>query len=405
MHNNDNSSFNSTKIIIFIIIGGILVVLSDLFVFGGIKNISYNTNDDLVDVAMLRKQHELYMNEGIYIDPEMLAFAPPPIEKITANNKIVQEQEEEMPVTIDEILAAQKAKDLAKIAPALGIEKEAEADFTKERAFVDILNEAQELGVNIPHIEEEKTQLYEYKEPEGKGMIAIIIDDMGISLRSKLVEILPAPLTLSYLPYAKNLQERTARAVQNGHEIMVHMPMEPMSEYMDTGPKVLSSSQNDAEFGETLDWGLSQFDGFIGINNHMGSKLTQDKEAMRRVMDYLKEKDKNLFFVDSKTISSSIAADIARKAGIPYAERDIFLDHEQTPEFIAKALKQLEEIAGSRGYAIAIGHPHKETIAALKAWIPTLKDKGLTLVPISKLIKQPKAVDSAMVAGKQLLHH
>ncbi len=381
----EDRKFNPTKIIIFILIGGAAVVLSELFLFGGIKKVVQNYSEEpLVNVASLRDQHNLYMDDGIYIEPSMMSKPKmPPVSLAKAKVDPIS-REDALSITIDEILANQNAVALANIMPAVGIDKE----IYKEVEPIEVLKIEPSNQVAV----------YEYDKPKGQGMIAIIIDDMGISLRSKLVEVLPAPLTLSYLPYAKNLKERTTRASKNGHELMVHIPMEAMNEYMDGGPKVLKTSSSDKELEDMLDWGLSQFDGFVGINNHMGSKLTQDENAMNHIMKYLKNKDGDLFFIDSKTIGSSVAAKSARNLGVPYAVRDVFIDHEQTPEFIEAALLELEGLANKNGYAIAIGHPHKETIAALKAWLPTLKDKGLTLVPASKLINQPKPANDNLVA-------
>ncbi len=383
----EDKKFNPTKVIILILIGGAVVILSELFIFGGLKKVVQNYSDEpLVNVASLRDQHDIYMGDGIYIEPSMIS--KPKMPPVSLAKAPVISHEDEISITIDEILANQNAVALANIMPAVGVDKEIYEEQEQEQ---EVEKEAY-ISDNVV--------TYEYESPKGQGMIAIIIDDMGISLRSKLVEVLPSPLTLSYLPYAKNLKERTARAAANGHELMVHIPMEPMNEYMDGGPKVLKTSSSDDDLTEILGWALSQFDGFKGVNNHMGSKLTQDENAMRHVMEYLKRKDDGLFFIDSKTIGSSIAAKTARDMGVPYAARDIFLDHEQTPEFIAEALAKLEAAAHKNGYAIAIGHPHKETIAALKAWLPTLKDKGLTLVPASKLINQPKPANDDMVAGR-----
>lgn len=227
----------------------------------------------------------------------------------------------------------------------------------------------------------------QYTSPKGRGQVVIIIDDMGVSLRSKLVEVMDGPLTLAYLPYAKDLPARTKRAKSNGHELMVHMPMEAMNRNLDGGPRVLRTDTSKQEFQETVEWGLSQFDGYVGVNNHMGSRLTRDKVSMARLMSQLK--GRGLYFIDSKTIGSSVAAKTAREYGLSYAIRDVFLDHEINKEFVRKALKKLEAIAYKKGHAIAIGHPHKETIEVLKEWIPTLKDKGLTLVPASAVIKHP----------------
>lgn len=216
------------------------------------------------------------------------------------------------------------------------------------------------------------------------GSVVIIIDDMGLSHRGREVENLPGPLTLSYLPYADNLSNRTAYAKAKGHELMVHMPMEALHSNLDEGATFLKIGQSEDELRKRLTYNLSRFEGYVGINNHMGSRLTQDEKSMQIVMQELK--NRNLYFIDSKTIGSSIAASIAAKNGLYYEERDVFLDHEITPEYIASALKQTEKIAKSKGYAIAIGHPHHLTIEALKKWLPTLEEKGLTLVPASAVV-------------------
>ncbi len=400
---------NPAKTIIFILIGGALIIMTDLFVFGGINKIwpdRKNMSGDIsIDVSSLRQQHGSYMDDGIYIDPVMLSKAMPPTKTIEATGKESFASLSEQSITIDEILANKRASELAQIKPAIGVEGDFKSEVLENNAEIkELVGAISEVDIElVPKAKPEEkstTITYQYDEPKGHGMIAIIIDDMGVSLRSKLVEVLPAPLTLSYLPYAKNLKERTARAAANGHELMVHIPMEPIKSYIDGGPKVLKSSQNETEFMNVLDWGLTQFDGFVGINNHMGSKLTQDKNAMHRVMDYLKVRDDNLYFIDSKTINSSIAANVASKKGVSYNERDVFLDHEINKEFIEASLKKLEAIANKKGYAIAIGHPHKETIAALKKWLPTLENKGLTLVPMSRLVKHPKAVNDNLVAER-----
>lgn len=216
--------------------------------------------------------------------------------------------------------------------------------------------------------------------------VVIIIDDMGVDVkRSAAVVDLPAGLTLAYLPYASNIKAQTAKAKESGHELMVHVPMEPMSQTKDPGPEVLRVGQDEAAFDQILQDDLSAFDGYVGINNHMGSKLTQDKAAMARVMTALKTR--NLYFIDSRTIQNSVAGDMAREAGVPHASRDVFLDHENTAEFVSKSLAQVERKALKDGLAIAIGHPKDVTIEELRAWLPTLKDKGIELVPASQAVK------------------
>lgn len=216
--------------------------------------------------------------------------------------------------------------------------------------------------------------------------VVIIIDDMGVDVkRSAAVVDLPAGLTLAYLPYASNIKAQTAKARDAGHELMVHVPMEPMSQTKDPGPEVLRVGQDLAVFDQVLQDGLSAFEGYVGINNHMGSKLTQDKVAMARVMSALKSR--KLYFIDSRTIQNSVAGDMAREAGVPHAGRDVFLDHEDTAEFVSKSLAQVERKALKDGLAIAIGHPKDVTIEGLRAWLPTLKDKGIELVHASQVVK------------------
>lgn len=216
------------------------------------------------------------------------------------------------------------------------------------------------------------------------GTVVIIIDDMGLSSHSREVENLPGPLTLSYLPYAEGLPARTAYAKKRGHELMVHMPMQPLNGHIDGGPTLLRVDQSEEKFRSLLRYNLERFDGFVGVNNHMGSKLTTSRKAMKIVMEELRRR--GLYFVDSKTIGSSVAAQVASEYGLKFSERDVFLDHEISLSFVRGALKKLEAVANQKGYAIAIGHPHEVTIQALKEWLPTLKEKGLTLRPASAVV-------------------
>lgn len=225
----------------------------------------------------------------------------------------------------------------------------------------------------------------------GRGKIAIIIDDVGMNLtNSNAVIALPAPVTLAFLPYAPKTRALAEKARAAGHELMIHVPMEATGNNNGLGPMALRSAMDDAAIKAELEKMFSSFDGYKGINNHMGSKLTQDSAKMDVVMRALKSR--GLYFVDSKTIGNSVAAERARAAGLPYAERDIFLDHEETGAFVSAALRHAEKLAASKGYAILIGHPKDVTIGGLRSWIPSLKDKGLELVPASAVLTRPADV-------------
>lgn len=197
------------------------------------------------------------------------------------------------------------------------------------------------------------------------------------------------PLTLAFLPYARNLPAQAAKAKERGHELIIHVPMEPKAGNIDPGPNVLKTSMGREEIDAALEKAFGSFEGYVGINNHMGSKMTEDITRMGWVMEALKKR--GLFFVDSMTIPDSVGADMAREEGLAYARRDVFLDHETDLESVRASLRYLESVAYKNGIAIAIGHPKDNTIAALKEWLPTLKDKGLVLVPVSAVLHKPAA--------------
>jgi polysaccharide deacetylase 2 family uncharacterized protein YibQ len=228
--------------------------------------------------------------------------------------------------------------------------------------------------------------------------IVIIIDDMGMDRkRSQRVVDLPVPLTLAWLPYAPKLEGITQEAKTKGHELIIHMPMEPMDSGLNPGSIALRSGMSDEEIDAMLDKAFNSFQGYVGLNNHMGSRLTKDDKAMTRVMANLKKH--NLFFVDSKTIGSSVASTKAAEAGIKYGDRDVFLDHQDTPAFVHNALRQTERMAMKKGYAIAIGHPKDSTINALKEWLPTLKERGFELVPVSAVVRRAKNYSAQTVSS------
>jgi uncharacterized protein len=216
--------------------------------------------------------------------------------------------------------------------------------------------------------------------------VAIVIDDLGLDRpRTERVIGLPAAVTMSFLAYSGDLAHFSEEARRNGHEMIVHVPMEPVNAKMDMGPNGLATNQTHEEVLRRLDWDLGRFEGYVGINNHMGSRFTGDAQAMGWVMDELKAR--GLMFLDSRTIGTSIGAKAAAAAGVPFAERDVFLDDVQTPSAVQQRLNEVEAIARRKGTAIAIGHPHDVTIDALIGWIAKLPAKGIVLVPLTDIVK------------------
>ncbi|MCC6597398.1 MAG: divergent polysaccharide deacetylase family protein [Alphaproteobacteria bacterium] len=232
-----------------------------------------------------------------------------------------------------------------------------------------------------------------YKAPvivKGHPKIAIIIDDMGVDRRrSREIIGIDAKLTLAFLPYAQNLDDLVKEARNTGHELMIHMPMEAMNGDLNLGGIALREGMDEATMDAQLEQAFAAFTGYKGMNNHMGSRLTRDTKAMAQVMQALKQR--GLYFVDSKTINDSVAADVARAHGLRTGERDVFLDHQETDEFVRSALHNLEAVARRKGYAIAIGHPKDVTIRGLKAWAQDAQERGYVLVHASEILQTPAA--------------
>jgi polysaccharide deacetylase 2 family uncharacterized protein YibQ len=222
--------------------------------------------------------------------------------------------------------------------------------------------------------------------PPGAALVAVIIDDMGVDrARSARAAALPGPLTLAFLPYARDVGAQAAAARAKGHELLVHVPMEPTAEGVDPGPDALLTGLDGAENLRRLRSALGAFDGYVGLNNHMGSRFTAERRGLEPVL--AEAARAGLLFVDSRTTPASVALDVAREKRMPSARRDVFLDHEATPEAVRAALRRLEETARRQGHAIAIGHPHDATVEALAEWLPTLAARGFALVPVSHVVR------------------
>jgi uncharacterized protein len=215
--------------------------------------------------------------------------------------------------------------------------------------------------------------------------VAIIIDDLGYDSRiaEKILE-LDAPVTLSILPFSPFQNKIYRKTKKYSAEIMLHLPMEPM-EYprVDPGPGALLTSMSPDKLIAQLIKSLDTLPSAKGVNNHMGSKMTTMSNQMYQIFSILKKR--NMFFIDSRTTAESLSRPSARLLKIPFAQRDIFLDHVQDAEFIRKQLQKLVRIAIRHGTAIGIGHPHPVTIEVLREELPKLKNK-VELVPASAVV-------------------
>lgn len=226
--------------------------------------------------------------------------------------------------------------------------------------------------------------------------IAIVIDDMGVDTKRSLraVDNLPTAVALSYLAYAPRVKAQVDGAKNKGHEICLHLPWEPKGGRADPGPHALTSDMTEEKLQKALKTNLDAFAGYDCVNNHMGSKLSKDRDKLAVIMKALKER--NVSFLDSRTIPGSLAEKTARAYGVATTHRDVFIDHREKPESITSALAEVETVAREQGLAIAIGHPKDTTLAHLEAWLPSLEKKGFRLITLKEAIalRQQKQSDS-----------
>ncbi|MCP1335802.1 divergent polysaccharide deacetylase family protein [Futiania mangrovi] len=219
----------------------------------------------------------------------------------------------------------------------------------------------------------------------GRPMIAIIIDDMGNSMSSfERILSFDKPLTLSFFPHVENVQAQVDRARAAGFEAMAHIPMEPVLP-LDPGPNALLAGLGLNELRSRLDWHLARIDGVVGVNNHMGSLVTADQDAMTVVMDELSRR--GLLFVDSRTSAKSVAGPLARRMQLPNVDRDVFIDYEDVQGSIQEQLEILERKAKKYGFAVGIGHPRPMTLDMLEPWLKSIEDRGFVIVPVTTIVK------------------
>lgn len=214
----------------------------------------------------------------------------------------------------------------------------------------------------------------------GTPSITLIIDDIGYNLRNGMRAVnLPGAITYAVLPHTPYSQRLAKAAHQQGKVVMLHAPMTNVHQRA-PGPGTLSPEMDKATFNAELAKALADIPFVQGVNNHMGSQLTQDKTRMQWLMQAVSQR--RLFFIDSRTTAASIAATTAQESGVPSMSRDVFLDHVRTPEAVNASFDLLLRMAQRNGHAVGIGHPHTVTLAMLEARLPELEQKGIRLISV-----------------------
>jgi len=223
--------------------------------------------------------------------------------------------------------------------------------------------------------------------PSKTVQIAIVIDDLGMDMKqARDIISLPAKITFAVMPGLAQSKNVAELAKQNSHEVLIHVPMEYRGKNGKPAPGILRSDMTPMEFLNTVSTDVESVPGAIGINNHEGSALTENKEAMKFLMAELKAR--NLMFLDSLTSAKSVAYATAKEFGLKSGRRDVFLDNDMdNPVSIRKQLDELVDVARKNGKAIGIGHPHPATIIELRKWLADAGNQGFEIVPVSRLMQ------------------
>jgi len=226
---------------------------------------------------------------------------------------------------------------------------------------------------------------------EARPRIALVIDDAGVDAeRSARAIRLQPGVTLAFLPYAPAVRQQIEAARRAGHEVLAHVPMQPLDGRHDPGPNTLLVGQSREELRRALDASLSLVPPVVGINNHMGSRFTGDRDGMNLLFAELAHR--GLLFLDSRTVEHTAARASAMRYGVPYAQRDVFLDHVEDAGAVRRQLELLERQARQHGVAVGIGHPRDVTLRELEQWLPELEQRGFALVPVSTIVQRPESV-------------
>ncbi len=218
-----------------------------------------------------------------------------------------------------------------------------------------------------------------------RARLAIIIDDLGYErAAADALFALPFPLTVAVLPHLPYSADIAEEAHRRGYQVMLHLPMESSNGARSEAIE-LRATMNPAEVTRSLAGMLETVPHAAGVNNHQGSLATADARLMAELMPALRER--NLFFVDSRTTPASVAYEFARRVGVPTANRDVFLDDTPTPEAVRQQLMLAVRLARVHRFAIAIGHPHPATLQVLEESLPQLESQGIGLVFASQLVQ------------------
>ena len=276
--------------------------------------------------------------------------------------------------------------EFAKInAPVLGKEEQLGEE---KNYYLWQVGEEKEKGLIILFsVEKEETKEPVPLRKEPRNRAAIIVDDMGYSLNAiREICSFQKPLTISILPFSPFANETAQIAHQNSLEVILHLPLESINNREENNIEGLIHSQmTEEEVQKTVEINLEQVPYIKGANNHMGSKITANEAFMNIIIQSLK--NRNLFFVDSRTTTRSIAYEIAQTMQVPSAYRHVFLDGKNQEDYIKGKLIELFRLARRNGKAVGICHPLEETLKTLRENLHLASEYNIELVFVSQIVE------------------
>lgn len=215
--------------------------------------------------------------------------------------------------------------------------------------------------------------------------VSIIIDDIGPALRPGQRAIgLPGPVAFAFLPHTPHSVTLAELAAQRDKEVLLHLPMQAIQDGP-LGPGAVTLDMDRVQFSKAVAAALAAIPHRSGVNNHMGSLLTQHPGHMTWLMQDLKQRG-DLFFVDSRTSAQTVAEQMAQEQGVPVLRRHVFLDHDPTPQAVEAEFERLLALARRQGEAIAIGHPYPSTLDVLERRLPALAEQGIELISLQEML-------------------
>ena len=218
--------------------------------------------------------------------------------------------------------------------------------------------------------------------------IALLLGGMGLNkkLTQRAIKELPADITLGFAPYGNELQEQVDKARNEGHEVFLQVPMEPVGfPANNPGPKTLVGDASEAENLNALRWHMSRFTGYAGVVNYQGSRFLSMPKSLRPVFSELK--NRGVFFLEDGSMALSSTENAAKLAKAQVKRSKVVIDADPTPQAIISALTLLEEQATGTGFAIGTGSGLEVTIDTVRDWAKAAAERGIVLVPISASFK------------------